>query len=310
MKFEKIEPEQNQPAESETRNFQPFPVDALPSVMRDIVKTIAKAQCVPETFVAYPALSNGAAAIGNSFKAICYPDGGSERPTLWTGVLADSGSGKTKVLKKLSAPFEAIEKDYKARYKAETTEYQKESKEGNAVPQPKEKDVLTGNSTMEHIFDMCGRNPQGLLASESEGKLFFAFDQYRGGKTKIDEASVCKLFDNEFFKIGRKGNDTITGRGTMNVAMLIQPDNFRKALTENPGMKTSGLLARMNLCYPLIGAYRLAERIDDRVYSTWNDTISKIIENRSDGEPMKIFLDDTAQETWNRYMVDCRNLAR
>jgi hypothetical protein len=248
MEFIKVEPKQNQLAESESpKQGQPFPIDTLPNVMRDIVKTIAKAQSVPEAFVAYPALSHGVAAIGNSFKAVCYFDGGSERPTLWTCVVAASGVGKTKMLKKLSAPFEATEKDYKARYKAEMTEYQRLCKEDSTATLPKEKDILTGDSTMEHIFVMCSRNPHGLLLSESEGKLFFAFDKFK--KAKTDEANACKLYDNEFFKIGRKGSDTITGRGTMNVAMLIQPDNFRKAVNENKGMTTSGLLARLNLCY-------------------------------------------------------------
>jgi len=90
---------------------------------------------------------------------------------------------------------------------------------------------------MEAVFVMCSGNPHGLLLSESEGRLFFAFDSYR--KAKTDEANYCKLYDGAYFKIGRKGSSTMLGTGILSVAMLIQPGNFRKALTENNGMTTS-----------------------------------------------------------------------
>jgi hypothetical protein len=94
------------------RQHQSFPADTLPRFMRDMVKTIAKAQSVPEAFVAYPALSHGAAALGNSYKAICYADGGGELPTLWTTILAGSGVGKSEVLRKLGVPSGGRQKLY------------------------------------------------------------------------------------------------------------------------------------------------------------------------------------------------------
>ena len=51
-------------------------------------------------------------------------------------------------------------------------------------------------------------------------------------------------------------------------------------------------------------------RVNGSVYSTWNDTISEMIEKRTEGEPAEIYLDDASQRTWDCYMLDCRNLAR
>jgi hypothetical protein len=277
--------------------------------MRDIVKTIAKAQCVPEAFVAYPALSHGAAAIGNSVEAKCYLDGGAEPAILWTGVIADSGVGKTEVLKKLRYPFEGIDKDYSIAYQSALAQHQQNLKDKIGGVAPTEKHLLIMNATMEAIFDICSKNPHGLLLPEAEGKLFFSFDSYRNGKT--DEANYCKLYDRDYFKVNRRGGATISGVGILNLAMMIQPGNFRKTLIENPGMKTSGLLARMNLCYPAVGDYRIAGRVDSTAYQNWDEAITDIIERRTDdGTPVTVCLDDRAQAKWDGYMTGNRNYAR
>jgi hypothetical protein len=277
--------------------------------MRDVIRAIAKAQCVPESFVAYPALSHGAAAIGNSAEVKCYADGGAEPAILWTGVIADSGSGKTKVLEKLSYPFLVIDREYTATFKVEFAQYQRDVKTENASTAPIEKALLIGDSTMDAIFVMCSKNPHSLLFPEAEGKLFFSFDSFRKGKT--DEANYCKLYDRVSFKVNRKRDSTITGVGGLNLAMLIQPGNFGKAIRENPGMKTSGLLARLNLCCPSIGEYRLVKQMDSTAYQNWDNAITEIINQRTaDGTPVAVFLDGGAQALWDGYMVKYRNLAR
>jgi len=236
---------------------------------------------------------------------ICYADGGGELPTLWTGGIAASGVGKTELLRKLGNPFEAIERSYKT----EMEQYQREIDAGNPAIQPKRKHLLVGNATMEAVFVLCAETSHGLLLSEPEGKLFFAFDSYRPG-TNTDEANYCKLYDGTHFKISRKKERTIEGFGSMCVAILIQPGNFHKVLTHNAGMTTSGLLARMNLCYPAVGEFRRAKKIDKTAYSAWNDTISNIIGNRTEEGAIEVILNDEAQEAWDYYMDDCRNLAR
>ena len=104
--------------------------------------------------------------------------------------------------------------------------------------------------------------------------------------------------------------DPIQGFGTLCVAMMIQPGNFAKALEKNPGMTTSGLLARMNLCYPEVGDFQLSKEIDSAVYRAWNNRITRNIAARDKRRGLTYHLDEEAQETWDRYMVDCRNLAR
>jgi len=247
-------------------------------------------------------LTAQATAVGNSCKAICYSDGGGELPTLWMGILAASGVGKTEVLKKLTTPFAKIDAEYAEYNRAELAQYKREEKAGNCPPPPKEKHLLAGNATMEAMLVMCIKSPHPLLLPEPEGRLWFSFDAYRNGKNAIDEPLYCKLYDSAFFKISRRGSDTIEGVGTLNVAMMIQPGNFRKALADNPGMTTSGLLARLNLCYPTVGEFHIAKQIDGGAYSRWNDTVSDMIGNRIDyvtdfvgfqnaAEPVQVFLD-------------------
>ena len=286
------------------KQHAPFPTDALPRFMQDMVRTVAKAHCVPEAFVAYPALVHSAAAIGNRLKVICYPDGGGELSTLWNGILALSGTGKTEVLKKLDAPFIAIEQHY---YK-EVKRYMREKEAGNDVKAPKKQDLRIDDTTMEATFELCGKARHGLLLSQPEGRLFFSFDAYRTAKT--DEPNYCKLYDGTHFKINRKSDTPIEGFGTLCVAMTIQQGNFGAALSKNKGMTTSGLRARMNLCCPAVEDFHLVEQIDNTAYRVWNRMIAKTIGGRDKRRGLTYNLDEDAQKTWNRYMVDCRNLAR
>jgi len=125
---------------------------------------------------------------------------------------------------------------------------------------------------------------------------------------KVTEA--CSLYDRTFFKIGRVGRELHSGVGIMNVAIMIQPGNFREALKENPGMQTSGLLSRIDLCYPPVGEFKMPDMVDCTPYQNWNQAISEIIGQRTDGEPMGIYMDNAAQSLWNSYMTKYRNLAR
>jgi hypothetical protein len=324
VKFTRVEPgaeyESNESTMSDSgnafhvsdiiRNASP-PLDALHKVGRDITRTIAMAQCLPDSFVMPPTLAHAAAAIGNSFEVRCYPDGGAEPVNLWCGVLAGSGMGKTEVLKKLGKPFEVIDQDYSIAFKEESVQYErdKKAKDSDIAPVPPiEKHLVVGDATMEAIFVMCGNNPHGLLLSQAEGRLFFSMDSYRTAKT--DEPNYCRLYDRTRFKISRKGAPTISGTGMISVAMMIQPSNFVRALEGNPGMKTSGLLARLNLCHPVVGEFRIAEWVDTTAYQNWDKAIMDIVEQRTDGTPVPVYLDDKAQTTWRKYMADCRNLAR
>jgi len=294
-----------------TIHDQKPPLDALPKVLRDVSKAIAKAQCVPESFVMYAALPHVAAAIGNSIEAQCYADGGTEPVNLWTGNLVSTGGGKTEVLKKLRRPFAVIDQGYADTFREEHAQFLRENKGKNAGSvgdAPIERHLLIDNATMESIFFMCSNNPHGLLLSQPEGKLFFSMNAYRHAET--DEPNYCKLYDREYFKVSRRNAATISGIGMLSIAMMIQPSNFTVAIKKNPGMMTSGLLARLNLHYPIVGDYQIAEQVDTTAYKNWNESITGIIKRRTDGTPILVYLDDRAQATWNNYMVDCRNLAR
>ena len=95
----------------------------------------------------------------------------------------------------------------------------------------------------------------------------------------------------EFFKINRKGAASISGTGMLSLAMMIQPGNFRKSIEANPGMLTSGLLARINLCYPVVGEFDIAKQVDRSDYHKWFQAIESIIKQRTDGTPLTVSLE-------------------
>ena len=97
-----------EPIELERKEWQPFPIDALPEPVRSFVRETARSRGVDEAMVAVPLLGILAGLVGNARRLRLSPEF-VVPAVLWTCVLAESGTGKTPAVRAAAATLDAID---------------------------------------------------------------------------------------------------------------------------------------------------------------------------------------------------------
>lgn len=245
--------------------YRPFPVEMLPEPMQSLVLEGAQAIGVDPAMIALPALAVAASAIGSS-RAIEIKPGWAERATLWTCVIARSGSGKSPAAQLALAPlrdaqaiacqqFEKKTKDHRVReleYKREMRAWERADDAGDPPAEPEAplcERVLVGDVTVEALAPILAANPRGLLLSADELaawlKSFGAYKSGRGG----DAESWLSIFDSTPILIDRKTAGSVyVASPHVSITGTIQPGTLRRALSDS--MFESGLAARLLIAEP------------------------------------------------------------
>jgi hypothetical protein len=127
----------------------PFPVTALPESLRTFCESVAEALPCPVDYPATFTLPVVGACIGSRCCIQAY-EGWTERPLLWTCVVARSGDRKTPALAKTTAPLDLIEQALPARNQ-----------------------IVTSTCTIPSLRDALRENPEGIIyvADEITGWL-------------------------------------------------------------------------------------------------------------------------------------------
>lgn len=266
----------------EPEETPPFPIHALPQVMRDMVTETSKAALVPECLSALNALGCVSASIGAGYQV----SSGGDRTTpanLFILGIAPSGTGKGNAFKRMFAPFRDAEKDHaehwrkkglprvkadlrlierklKATEKSVTDEQDDLSKEQTTrdlADLERDKDALltelsrpsgfsVADVTRERLALSLSSQPGEALASlspEGRGVIDVLGGRYGNGDSS-DEDIYLSAYSRESFLVDRIGRaSTQLYRPTLSVLWLIQPD-AAKAFSEKAGMIDSGLLPR------------------------------------------------------------------
>jgi hypothetical protein len=208
----------------------PFPVDALPACLANLVR----AQCVltgqPVHATASALLSMCAGVIGNL--AVLQLSGGWREPcALWVILVADSGSMKSSAL--------GLVKDI-------AKDVQDGDPDTGDFSHKKPVLVVVGEATIEALAKAEERSPRGVLYVRDElAALFDGMNQYRGGKG-ADRAFWLEAVDGGQYEQIRK-DDSKSARVShhlISIVGTIQPETARKALLGDPSQVTSGLVPR------------------------------------------------------------------
>lgn len=235
--------------------YVPFPVEALPIVMREMVIAVSHARNVDSSMVALPALAAAATLIGTSHQIT--PNGDwREFCALWTMILCETGSRK-------SAGFEAacnwMDEEQGRLYEqylvdrdndADALATWKESKEG-CKPRPNAKQIFlyTDDATVESLPQLMMDNAKGIGYIAEEIQAFFTrLEQYSGGNT----AYFLKMYDGRSWNRKRATGDGerwwYIKHALLSMSGTIQPTIFQRLMTEDN--IASGLLARGLLSMP------------------------------------------------------------
>jgi hypothetical protein len=230
--------------------YRPFPVQALPSPVRDFVDAGARAIGVDAAFVALPLLAALGAAIGNTRRLRIKP-GWLAPPIIWTAVVSEPGGGKTPaarlalrlVLKRqkeaLARHSEAMKK-FRADYRRWEKELSKWRRKKDTIADPPEQPeppqaerFLIADTTTEAVAPILQANPRGVLLHRDELRGWLgSFDRYAAkGRVGSDAAFWLSCHTAEPAIIDRKTTGTVyVAAASVCISGGIQPGTLRRAL--------------------------------------------------------------------------------
>ncbi|MGB7329541.1 MAG: YfjI family protein [Rubripirellula sp.] len=248
---------------------EPFPVDLLPSVVRDYVVEGAESCYAVPSIVALPVLATLAACIGTT-RRIAPKRAWTAPAIIWGAVVARSGSVKSSgydfAMALLSEDEDKHFREHKEAnelFKVAEAEHRKafntwsRSKQGDAPPPDAPKEPIghrfvVDDQTLESLVPLMEENPRGLYQLTDELRGFFeGMGAYSasgsGGK---DEARWLAVFDGRPFNVDRKQDREryYIRQTAVSVAGTIQPGVLAGVFS--PNRVTSGMLARLLMVMP------------------------------------------------------------
>lgn len=312
------------PEVPEHLGWRPFPVDALPMVLRTYAKAVSKGLDVDPSFVALPALAVCASAVGNAVR-ICLKNGWNEPCAVWMVLVGESGDGKSPPLQQVLKPLRAMERDAKKSYQDKWEQYQLElanhrkqlqkwernKDDSSSPPQipecPSETRYVADDFTMEQLAELLEANPRGLLWFRDElAGVFNSFDRY--SKTRGGDASrFLELFNGDSIRVDRKtgSKSTHIPHGLMSLVGGIQPGILKSCLTRE--YRESGFAARILFSCPprRIRKWNESEITSD-VERPFHDLIGNLFAIPMPDELTLnlVYLDSEAKEIWTSFHDD------
>jgi hypothetical protein len=247
--------------------FAPFPVEALPGPLDQIVTEAATAIGCDASFVALPALAAIASAIGNS-RTIRLKHGWVEPSVLWCGIVGDSGTLKTPAYSAIIAPIHRLQRELLQEHRQETTAHQaaletwkadrKAFKDGKG-PDPGEQPTapvyrraVVSDITIEKLCEVLEDNPRGVLVARDELSGWLgSFTRYKGKQGGTDLPNWLEMSHAGPIQYDRKTGErrsVYVPRAAVSLTGGIQPGVLARALT--PEHLDAGLAARMLLTMP------------------------------------------------------------
>lgn len=249
--------------------YEPFPVDALPGVLKRFVEAGAAAASCDAAHIAMPMLAATAAAIGMS-RQLKLKDSWPVPAILWTATVGDSGSKKSVGAAMALAPIEAIESRNERRHQRESQEHEralaeweqqvsdwKKNKRRGPAPEkptpPASSRVMVDNTTIEALAPLLKANHRGLLLAKDELKGWLgSFDRYASGTSSgADESHWLSMYNGRPMVIDRKTGRHPTihvPRAAVSITGNIPPGILRRSF--NKERRESGLAARFLMACP------------------------------------------------------------
>jgi hypothetical protein len=234
--------------EDDGREYEPFPLGALPKPVEEYVTAATRSlgEEMPPALVAVPTLSVLAGAIGNAAK-LRLKQGWTEPATLWTAIVAPSGSTKSPAYSHALRPIYKREAEARDAYQDELANW-KAQEDPDPRDKPTRTRFRTGDATPEAVVKILEENPRGLLLARDElGAWLGSFDRYVNGAADLQFwIEVWGGIQASRDRAG-EGNVTISDP-VVPVAGTIQPGTLKEKLGEIHF--DTGFASRLILCQP------------------------------------------------------------
>jgi hypothetical protein len=241
----------------------PYPVDALPSLMRDAVHAIAEHVMVPLALAGQCVI--GAAAHMAQTRANAWdPSGAPEGApcSLFLLTLAVSGDGKSSVRRLAFLPIDQAEKNARTQYRLDCQEIKDDAGhlKGKALeeylaarPLPADPRTQYGDATFEPIAGDFIRGKPAASWDTDEGGQMLGGASLKAETVRATLGGLTKAFDSGTFERTRsRGN--VEGSGIaynrrLSVHLLAQPATVEEAL-KDPLLREQGFLPRFLFASP------------------------------------------------------------
>ncbi len=246
--------------------YRPFPIEALPSPMREFVQEVGRALFCDTGSLATFALVTLSAAVGTT-RRVQLKTTWRPFPILWAAVVANSGDLKTPSLEHATAPI----RDRAARlrrehdvaveeYKRLKAEHDAAKKAGQALEPPEEPGpppkLLAADATVEALGAALADNPRGIaIVLDELASLLGGMDKYKRGNS--DEAFYLSAYGGLSHTIDRKTGEPksiFVPRCALSIVGGIQPGKAQRALDAE--RRSSGFVQRLLFCWPPRRPYR------------------------------------------------------
>lgn len=179
-----------------------FPLDGANPDIRQIAETVANVyQCPPE-FVFMPMINALSIIAGNKIRL---NDGKYTNTAMhWIGIVAPSGSNKSKPVIFAMRPIEQIDKQNYITFQSELQQWEGEDEEGR---KPTYKQILLSNTTPEARDKVLSHNKNGvcLYPKELAAKIQAVGRYSNGNSSELTDELV--LWDGDDLPINRSGDD-------------------------------------------------------------------------------------------------------
>lgn len=275
--------------------FRPFPLDALPPTPRAYAEATSTALDVAPAFVAVPMLSVLSAGVGAS-AVLQLKRSWREPATLWTAIVAPSGSTKSAALQHVLRPVHRLEQQAHDAHREAMAAHDPSSDD----PAPVRTRYRTGDPTTEAVVRILKNNPQGVLLARDELAAWLgSFDRYAHGAADLQ--FWIEVWGAEQVSLDRVGAGNITiPRPAVPIVGTIQPTTLRKKM--GAIHFESGFASRLLLCAPPSTPKRWTEAdlsdALDRQYQAHLEALYSLQQAGTDGEPITYTLSSAAKERW------------
>ncbi len=209
-----------------------FPAEHFPAELKKYCYQVSEAHVVDVSFVGLPMLIVTSAAMGNVWR-LRLKKGFVVPPTLWGGIVANSGTNKSGPLREIIEPLKKV---------------LTASDIGTSLLCP-QSDLVVSNATLEAIISRLNESPRGLIAFRDElAGWVNSFDAYK--KSSGDEQAWLEFWDAKEYKLDRKTNNERVKIPSASVCVLggIQPQKLVECF--DPGKFASGLVPRLLITSP------------------------------------------------------------
>lgn len=262
-----------------TKDYQPFPTEEFPKTVADYVTESAAATGCDPAFIALPVLTLLGAAIGNS-RRLSVKSTYHVPAILWTGIVGDSGSGKTPALRMALVAASDRERFLRS--------------------QEDPKRFLVGDTTTEALAEIMSMNPRGIFCVRDElAGWFGSIDRYTEQKKgcSSDQSFLLSAHEGTAHYVDRrtgKNRHLYIPQASLWVTGGIQPGILAQAMGKQE--REAGLLARLLLACPPSTPHKFSENdVSEKTRTEFSDSLAYLFGLQDEGF---VSLNQGAKNLW------------